>query len=792
MKEQFKLLNALLLLTLLISTSSVKAQLSAPKVEGIFGGRVNAITGYAKNADTSRIFISVESANSIFYTDVYATGTPPVFGQFTVMPGVNATTGYGANIKLIAVHAASGKLFFGHNSGLLSTNTTSATVNTVFSGMISGLLIKGDYLFFTETDKLHFGTLNSSGAFSESSSSPITVGSFSFSNLIIVNPVNDSLYIFGAGTSPKLYRINAIYSALSSSTTISDISPTTLSASVNWTAFNIAPDGIFYFFGSDNNDKYYAFSTNGGISWTENPTGMHGSSANNIDFAGDSAKYSLYTSSVFNDNNGAVSAWKPLGYNSTETHPNDGAVFVDPLNSSIVYLTTDQGIGVSVNGGADVFEIDDGVEAVQVNDFSMTSSKTRAWAASKSGLRRVDNYLSSPLWTNAIFPLGDGNPYQSIEMSRADSNIVYAANNRIYKSTDNGATWNMVFTPENPPYNYPHIENYAFALEECYLDPDIVMAGYQMQDPAHKGGLFVSMDAGASWSQILIKATSVGEDVDVSDIVFNEEKGDTVAYVSVLYELSSPSGYSVYRLVKKGSSWSVSEDMSSSNTSTGSVIVVTINDLEISSTRDTIFAAGTDAGFNHPAVYFKPLNTTNKWTPFTVTGLPTGNKEAKAITLGHDTIYCAVNEEIFYYDLKGGSSWQLGYSYPVGTKINFLYFDDLLVGTSYGLFGHSRLNATGVKDYNITKPTYFNLQQNYPNPFNPSTTIRFSLVKTSFVRLEIFNELGQLVKTTVNEILKPGSYETTLNFSNFASGVYFYRLNTGGKISKLKKMILLK
>ena len=83
------------------------------------------------------------------------------------------------------------------------------------------------------------------------------------------------------------------------------------------------------------------------------------------------------------------------------------------------------------------------------------------------------------------------------------------------------------------------------------------------------------------------------------------------------------------------------------------------------------------------------------------------------------------------------------------------------------------------------------LEQNYPNPFNPSTTIKFSIPKKSTVKLTIYNQLGELIQTLVNEEKSTGTYEIAFNGQDLVSGIYFYRLNAGDFV-ETKKMILLK
>lgn len=90
-------------------------------------------------------------------------------------------------------------------------------------------------------------------------------------------------------------------------------------------------------------------------------------------------------------------------------------------------------------------------------------------------------------------------------------------------------------------------------------------------------------------------------------------------------------------------------------------------------------------------------------------------------------------------------------------------------------------------------PDEYKLAQNFPNPFNPETKIRFSLPKSGFVTLKIYDVTGRLITTLLNEQMNSGHHELTFNSteSNLPSGVYIYRL-TAEKFSDSGKMILLK
>jgi hypothetical protein len=80
---------------------------------------------------------------------------------------------------------------------------------------------------------------------------------------------------------------------------------------------------------------------------------------------------------------------------------------------------------------------------------------------------------------------------------------------------------------------------------------------------------------------------------------------------------------------------------------------------------------------------------------------------------------------------------------------------------------------------------------NYPNPFNPATAISFQLSTASFVELKVYDLLGREIGTLLNEELLPGWYTTQWNGSEYASGVYLYRIQAG-RFVQTSKFVLLK
>jgi hypothetical protein len=117
------------------------------------------------------------------------------------------------------------------------------------------------------------------------------------------------------------------------------------------------------------------------------------------------------------------------------------------------------------------------------------------------------------------------------------------------------------------------------------------------------------------------------------------------------------------------------------------------------------------------------------------------------------------------------------------------------------LYTMSHTQCNEVKKISSDLPTNFSLYQNYPNPFNPSTKISFSIPLSRgvdgaagrgvFIKLVIYNIQGKEITALVNQQLGAGTYEADWNASEYPSGVYFYKLESGD-YSETKRMVLLK
>ncbi len=136
---------------------------------------------------------------------------------------------------------------------------------------------------------------------------------------------------------------------------------------------------------------------------------------------------------------------------------------------------------------------------------------------------------------------------------------------------------------------------------------------------------------------------------------------------------------------------------------------------------------------------------------------------------------------------------------PIASKIVRDLTDTNVVTLYTGLFNNQTNGAQvyrqsfpiGLQQISTEVPKEFLLSQNYPNPFNPVTYIEFTVSKSSFVKLVVYDLLGRVVETLVNKQIAQGVYKVDWNASKYPSGVYFYRIETGD-FTDTKKMMLVK
>ncbi len=147
----------------------------------------------------------------------------------------------------------------------------------------------------------------------------------------------------------------------------------------------------------------------------------------------------------------------------------------------------------------------------------------------------------------------------------------------------------------------------------------------------------------------------------------------------------------------------------------------------------------------------------------------------------------------FLLSTNKGENWRL-VGTPGGTRINDLVFINSTHGWAVGKEGailKYNSNVMNVENEISNLPSAFVLYQNYPNPFNPETNIRFELPAAEFVTLKVFDIQGKEIKTLISGDLSPGRYEIEFAGTDYPSGIYYYRLETGEQVLT-KRMMLIK
>jgi len=158
-----------------------------------------------------------------------------------------------------------------------------------------------------------------------------------------------------------------------------------------------------------------------------------------------------------------------------------------------------------------------------------------------------------------------------------------------------------------------------------------------------------------------------------------------------------------------------------------------------------------------------------------------------------------VNHSSNYNDIAAGTTMEShrGYSLIISEDFHrdtviYLPLEILSNGTHFWTDSVRLDVVTSIDICQNFVPLTFSLEQNYPNPFNPRTMINYQLPVTSSIDLSIYNLAGQKVATLVSENQNAGHHQVEWDASEFASGVYYYRLSTSSGFVQTRKLVLIK
>ena len=196
--------------------------------------------------------------------------------------------------------------------------------------------------------------------------------------------------------------------------------------------------------------------------------------------------------------------------------------------------------------------------------------------------------------------------------------------------------------------------------------------------------------------------------------------------------------------------------------------------------------AGTYGG----GVFFSTNNGTN-WTQIN-NGLT--NTYIQALTVSGNHVFACNDTSGVFLSTNNGTNWIQVNNGLTATYVNAFAVSgtNIFAGTyGRGIWKRPLSELVGVSKEVIDLPRVFSLFQNYPNPFNPATIINYSVGKEGHAKITVYNIIGSKVAVIVDEYKSAGSYSVQFNAVALPSGVYFYKLESGG-YSDIKKLVVIK
>ncbi len=176
--------------------------------------------------------------------------------------------------------------------------------------------------------------------------------------------------------------------------------------------------------------------------------------------------------------------------------------------------------------------------------------------------------------------------------------------------------------------------------------------------------------------------------------------------------------------------------------------------------------------------------------------------EKNSVTLKWTTA-TEVNNQGFAIEKKDGKWKSVGFIEGKGntTERQNYIFTETNIQVGIHIYRLKQIDYDGTFEYSdeieadVSTPEEYTLKQNYPNPFNPMTTIEYSLPENAEVKIDIFNSLGEMVRTLVNNTKEAGYQKVSFDASSLPSGTYIYQIKAKGETKTFvdsKKMLLVK
>lgn len=395
-------------------------------------------------------------------------------------------------------------------------------------------------------------------------------------------------------------------------------------------------------------------------------------------------------------------------------------------------------------------------------------------------------------WTNTNFP--DDRPPNHIAIV---DNFIFVASdsNRLYRSSDNGASWeitnngiiagsikDLIFNESANPaslfaatdsgvYKSTDYGNSWSLSNNGITDNDVWTLYYA--DNYMFAGCFIknfrSTDYGDSWAEMAVGDPS-------------QEIRDFLLYGNLLFAGLQNLGTNIYKSTDYGLTWDPSDNGIPSD----------VGYLERLDTR--LFAAF------YATIYESPDHG-NSWTEI-FSGLPPGYPITEMKTFS-DYMFISALSGVYILHKDSASARNITDNLSFTSVISLDVNNELIVSGLFnfpaGVYELWTRPTSDITTYIVKQEEFlveFSISQNYPNPFNPATEIEFQIPRSGVTRLKVYDNLGREVKTLVNARKPAGTYTVQWDGTNdagqpVASGIYLYRLRVGNKTA-VGKMLLVR
>jgi len=469
---------------------------------------------------------------------------------------------------------------------------------------------------------------------------------------------------------------------------------------------------------------------------------------------------------------------------SNTPHVDHHSILPLPVNDTFWVLNTnDGGVALSTNGGISFSEKDLAGAGYNTSQFYGVAKKPGqaiylGGTQDNGSWRSSNNPDKQDAW-NAVL---DSDGFEAV-WHATDPNKAMATKqlSTVYRTLDGGTSFALSLTKDN-------------ALDGVFLSP--LASSDEAPNEVYtvgRKGVYRTLDFGDNWSHTQISSNWrawSGCSVRVSKANAN------FVWAGCGLE-SSTSGRKLHISRDKGKTFSTTENPNVTRPPNTLMSGLATHPTE-SATAYALFSA-------HG--YAKVLETTdtgNTWvdlSSFNSSGNSTNGFPNVAVydllVMDHAPTVFWVGTDIGLFESRdSGANWSYTNNGLMAIPVWRMKFRDseVIVAThGRGIWtvpaGDISSAIAGVSE---TLPTEFSLSQNYPNPFNASTNIQFVVPTEIHVRLAVYDVLGRLVSVLADRVYTPGTHNLSWNASAHASGVYFYRMESEGRLIGAKKMILLK